>query len=50
MISIVVQAYDEEDGIVELYRRIAPLTSDSRLKVISFSRNFSHQAAVSADS
>ena len=77
MISIVIPAYNEEDGIDEMYRRIvaaAPAwreefeilivddgsrdrtleicerlgAADSRLKVISLSRNFGHQAAVSA--
>lgn len=76
MISIVVPAYNEEDGIAELYSRIvaaAPewqeefelvivddgsrdrtlqiceqLATDHRLKVVSLSRNFGHQAAVSA--
>jgi len=77
MISIVVPAYNEEDGIAELHRRIAAASpawgeefellivddgsrdrtlemceqiaaTDERLKVISLSRNFGHQAAVSA--
>src|SRR5580693_8937307 len=77
MISIVVPAYNEEDGVAELYRRIvaaAPAwrdefeilivddgsrdrtleicerlgAADARLKVLSLSRNFGHQAAVSA--
>jgi dolichol-phosphate mannosyltransferase len=77
MISVVVPAYNEEDGIAEMYRRVvaaAPAwedefeivivddgscdrtleiceqigAADPRLKVISFSRNFGHQAAVSA--
>jgi len=77
VISIVIPAYNEEDGIDEMYRRIvaaAPAwreefeilivddgsrdrtleicerlgAADSRLKVISLSRNFGHQAAVSA--
>jgi glycosyltransferase involved in cell wall biosynthesis len=77
MISIVIPAYNEEDGIAEIYRRIveaAPswkdefeilivddgsrdrtleicgsiAATDPRLKVISLSRNFGHQAAVSA--
>jgi polyisoprenyl-phosphate glycosyltransferase len=77
MISIVIPAYNEEDGIAELYRRIvaaAPAwqdqfevlivddgsrdrtldiceqigATDGRLKVVSLSRNFGHQAAVSA--
>lgn len=77
MISIVTPAYNEEDGINELYRRIvaaAPAwqddfeilivddgsrdrtleicerigAADTRFKVISLSRNFGHQAAVSA--
>jgi dolichol-phosphate mannosyltransferase len=77
MVSIVIPAYNEEDGITELYRRIvaaAPAWQDDfeilivddgsrdrtleicerigiddpRFKVISLSRNFGHQAAVSA--
>lgn len=77
MISVVIPAYNEEDGIEEMYRRIlaaAPAwreefeilivddgsrdrtleicerigAADVRLKVVSFSRNFGHQAAVSA--
>jgi dolichol-phosphate mannosyltransferase len=77
MISIVVPAYNEEDGIAELHRRIAAAApawqeefellivddgsrdrtleiceqlaaADGRLKVVSLSRNFGHQAAVSA--
>lgn len=77
MISIVIPAYNEEDGIAELYRRIvqaAPAwedgfevlivddgsrdrtveiceeigAADARFKVIVLSRNFGHQAAVSA--
>jgi polyisoprenyl-phosphate glycosyltransferase len=77
MISIVIPAYNEEDGIAETYRRIvesAPAwgedfellivddgsrdqtlaiceqigSTDPRLKVISLSRNFGHQPAVSA--
>lgn len=77
MISVVIPAYNEEDGIDELYRRIVAAAgawnddfeilivddgsrdrtlevceklaaADSRLKVISLSRNFGHQAAVSA--
>ena len=77
MISLVIPAYNEEDGIEEMYRRIlaaAPVwrdefeilivddgsrdrtleicermaAADPRLKVISLSRNFGHQAAVSA--
>jgi dolichol-phosphate mannosyltransferase len=77
MISIVVPAFNEEDGIEELYRRIAAASrawndtfelvivddgsrdrtleicellaaSDHRLKVVSLSRNFGHQPAVSA--
>jgi polyisoprenyl-phosphate glycosyltransferase len=77
MISVVIPAYNEEDGIAEMYRRIvaaAPTWGeafeilivddgsrdrtleiceeigavDSRFKVISLSRNFGHQAAVSA--
>jgi polyisoprenyl-phosphate glycosyltransferase len=77
MISIVIPAYNEEDGIAEIYRRItetAPAwdeefeilivddgsrdqtlsiceqigSADPRMKVVSLSRNFGHQAAVSA--
>jgi polyisoprenyl-phosphate glycosyltransferase len=77
MISIVVPAYNEEEGLSELYRRIAASAqawgedfelilvddgsrdrtlaiatdlaqADRRVKVVSFSRNFGHQAAVSA--
>jgi polyisoprenyl-phosphate glycosyltransferase len=77
MISIVIPAYNEEDGIAETYRRIvesAPVwgedfellivddgsrdrtvaiceqigSTDPRMKVISLSRNFGHQPAVSA--
>ncbi len=77
MISVVIPAYNEEDGIEEMYRRIlaaAPAwreefevlivddgsrdrsleicerigAADKRLKVVSLSRNFGHQAAVSA--
>lgn len=77
MISLVIPAYNEEDGIEEMYRRILAAASvwgdefeilivddgsrdrtleicermaaaDPRLKVISLSRNFGHQAAVSA--
>jgi dolichol-phosphate mannosyltransferase len=77
MISVVIPAYNEEEGIAEMYRRIvaaAPAwgdefeillvddgsrdrtlgiceqicAADPRLKVISLSRNFGHQAAVSA--
>jgi dolichol-phosphate mannosyltransferase len=77
MISIVVPAFNEEDGIEELYSRIAAASpawnndfeliivddgsrdrtleicerlaaSDHRLKVVSLSRNFGHQSAVSA--
>ena len=77
MISIVIPAYNEEDGIAEMYRRIVAASpawrddfeilivddgsrdrtleiceqigkSDPRLKVISLSRNFGHQPAVSA--
>ncbi len=77
MISIVIPAYNEEDGVAELYRRIVEASpawqeefeilivddgsrdrtvaiceeigaTDARLKVISLSRNFGHQAAVSA--
>jgi dolichol-phosphate mannosyltransferase len=77
MISIVIPAYNEEDGIAEMYQRIAAAApawgeefeilivddgsrdrtleiceqignADPRMKVISLSRNFGHQAAVSA--
>ncbi|HUA63306.1 MAG TPA: glycosyltransferase family 2 protein [Verrucomicrobiae bacterium] len=76
MISLVAPAFNEEDGIQELYRRVVEaseswnedfelivvddgstdrtvavlegLAGDSRLKVICLSRNFGHQAAVSA--
>ncbi len=77
MISIVIPAYNEEDGIAETYRRIVESASawneefelvivddgsrdrtlaicenigsaDPRMKVISLSRNFGHQPAVSA--
>lgn len=77
MISVVVPAYNEEEGIAELYRRVkaasqswgeslelividdgsrdrtleilASLASqDDDLKVISLSRNFGHQAALTA--
>lgn len=77
MVSIVIPAYNEEDGITELYRRIVAAApawqdefeilivddgsrdrtlevcerlgiADPRFKVISLSRNFGHQAAVSA--
>ncbi|MGA2849112.1 MAG: glycosyltransferase family 2 protein [Terracidiphilus sp.] len=77
MISVVIPAYNEEDGIAEMYNRIlaaAPAwgdsfeilivddgsrdrtmeiceqiaAADSRFKVVSLSRNFGHQAAVSA--
>jgi dolichol-phosphate mannosyltransferase len=76
MISLVVPAFNEADGIEELYRRVCAaspawgedfelvivddgsrdgtlailerLASDPRLKVVSLSRNFGHQAAVSA--
>lgn len=77
MISIVVPAYNEEDGIEELYQRVVAASPswgdsfelvivddgsrdrtmeicerlaslDARLKIISLSRNFGHQAAVSA--
>ena len=77
MISIVIPAYNEEDGIAEVYRRIVQSAAtwthdfeilvvddgsrdrtlaiceeigcaDPRMKVLSLSRNFGHQAAVSA--
>jgi len=77
MISVVIPAYNEEDGIAEMYNRVvaaAPAWGedfevlivddgsrdrtleicerigavDTRLKVLSLSRNFGHQAAVSA--
>jgi dolichol-phosphate mannosyltransferase len=77
MVSIVVPAYNEEEGIAELYRRIVAAAaaweedfeilivddgsrdrtldiceqlgrSDARFKIISLTRNFGHQAAVSA--
>lgn len=77
MISLVVPAFNEEDGIEELYRRVRAASpawgedfelvivddgsrdrtleilerlscGDPRLKVVSLSRNFGHQAAVSA--
>ena len=77
MISLVVPAYNEEDGIEELYRRVASASvawnedfeliivddgskdqtvaictrlaeTDPRLKIVSLSRNFGHQPAVSA--
>jgi glycosyltransferase involved in cell wall biosynthesis len=77
MISIVVPAYNEEEGIALLYERVtsaaatwgedyeiivvddgsrdgtlrilsAFATEDSRVKVLSFTRNFGHQAAVTA--
>jgi glycosyltransferase involved in cell wall biosynthesis len=77
MVSIVIPAYNEEQGIAELYRRIVAAApdwpgdfeilivddgsrdrtleicerigvADARFKVISLSRNFGHQAAVSA--
>ncbi len=77
MISIVIPAYNEEEGIAEIYRRIVESASawseefellivddgsrdrtlaiceeigsaDPRMKVISLSRNFGHQPAVSA--
>jgi dolichol-phosphate mannosyltransferase len=76
MISLVVPAYNEEDGILELYNRVCAaaagwhedfelivvddgstdrtleilesLARDRRLKVVSLTRNFGHQAAVSA--
>lgn len=77
MISIVIPAFNEEDGLDELFRRIIAASpswgddfelilvddgsrdktlqiasdwseKDSRIKVISLSRNFGHQPAVSA--
>ena len=77
MISIVVPAYNEEEGIGLLYERVTQAADnwgedyeiiavddgsrdgtlrilsaiaavDSRLKVVSFTRNFGHQAAVTA--
>ena len=77
MISVVVPAFNEEEGIEELYRRVAEAAknwgddfelivvddgsrdrtveiceglarTDHRLKIVSLSRNFGHQAAVSA--
>jgi len=76
MISLVAPAFNEADGIEELYRRVCAaspawgedfelvivddgsrdqtleilerLACDPRLKVVSLSRNFGHQAAVSA--
>jgi len=77
LISVVIPAYNEEEGIAEMYRRIAAAApawgdefeillvddgsrdrmlgiceqicaADARFKVISLSRNFGHQAAVSA--
>jgi dolichol-phosphate mannosyltransferase len=77
MISIVVPAYNEEDGIGLLYQRVTSAATawkedyeivvvddgsrdgtlqiltgfaaaDSRVKVLSFTRNFGHQAAVTA--
>jgi dolichol-phosphate mannosyltransferase len=76
MISLIAPAFNEADGIEELYRRVCAassawgedfelvivddgsrdqtleilerLASDPRLKVVSLSRNFGHQAAVSA--
>jgi glycosyltransferase involved in cell wall biosynthesis len=77
MISVVTPAYNEEEGIEELYRRVVSAAqswqdefemvivddgsrdrtleicerigaADARFKVISLSRNFGHQAAVSA--
>jgi len=77
MISIVIPAYNEEDGIAEVYQRIVAAahtwreefeilviddgsrdrtleiceqigSTDPRMKVVSLSRNFGHQAAVSA--
>jgi glycosyltransferase involved in cell wall biosynthesis len=77
MISIVVPAYNEEDGITLLYDRVTSAATawhedyelivvddgsrdgtlrivstlaakDARVKVLSFTRNFGHQAAVTA--
>ena len=77
MISIVVPAYNEEDGIALLYERVTSAATtwkedyeivivddgsrdgtlriltgfaaaDSRVKILSFTRNFGHQAAVTA--
>jgi polyisoprenyl-phosphate glycosyltransferase len=77
MISIVVPAYNEEEGIALLYEHVTSAAtlwneayeiivvddgsrdgtlqiltrlaaSDSRLKIVSFTRNFGHQAAVTA--
>jgi dolichol-phosphate mannosyltransferase len=77
MISLVIPAYNEQEGLSELYSRIAAAArawgeefeliliddgsrdrtleiatdlarQDGRVKVISFSRNFGHQAAVTA--
>lgn len=77
MISVVIPAYYEEDGIAEIYNRIGAASpacghefeipivddgsrdrtleicariaaADPRLKLLSLSRNFGHQAAVSA--
>jgi glycosyltransferase involved in cell wall biosynthesis len=77
MISLVIPAFNEEDGLEELFRRVVAASAqwgddfelilvddgsrdrtleiatrlaatDSRLKVISLSRNFGHQPAVSA--
>jgi glycosyltransferase involved in cell wall biosynthesis len=77
MISVIVPAYNEEDGIALLYERLSKAAAgwnedyevivvddgsrdstlallrdlaqtDSRLKILSFSRNFGHQAAVTA--
>jgi len=77
MISIVVPAFNEQEGIEELYRRVTSASAvwgedfelivvddgssdktmeicerlagaDSRLKIVSLSRNFGHQPAVSA--
>jgi len=77
MISVVIPAYNEEDGIAEMYNRLVAASptwgedfeiivvddgsrdrtleicekigdTDPRFKVLSLSRNFGHQAAVSA--
>ena len=77
MISLVVPAFNEQDGIEELYRRVSAAApawgddwelivvddgsrddtlkileglarQDPRLKIVSFTRNFGHQLAVTA--